>query len=76
LLDSVMLRAAKDYISPVSIAYVCAAMGDKNTAFEQLDRAVADRDPNVLGLKSNPAFDNLRDDDRYRALLRKMGLDG
>ena len=76
LLDSVMLRAAKDYISPVSIAYVCAAMGDKNAAFEQLDRAVADRDPNVLGLKSNPAFDSLRDDDRYLALLRKMGLDG
>jgi len=75
LLDSVMLRAARDYISPVSIAYVCAAMGDRNAAFEHLDQAIADRDPNVLGLKSNPAFDSLRDDDRYRALLRKMQLD-
>ena len=76
LLDSVMLRAAKDYISPVSIAYVCAAMGDNNAAFENLDKAIADRDPNVLGLRSNPAFDGLRGDERYRALLRKMGLDG
>jgi hypothetical protein len=75
VLDSIMLRAAHDYISPVSIAYVCAAMGDNDCAFEQLDRAIADRDPNVLGLKSNPLFDGLRGDERYMALLRKMQLD-
>jgi serine/threonine-protein kinase len=73
-LDSIMLRAAHDYISPVSIAYVFAALGDKNAAFEHLDQAISDRDPNVLGLKSNPVFDGLRDDARYRALLRKMQL--
>jgi hypothetical protein len=69
-----MLRAAHDYISPVSIAYVFAALGDNNAAFEHLDQAIADRDPNVLGLKSNPVFDGLRDDARYQALLRKMQL--
>jgi serine/threonine-protein kinase len=74
LLESVMLRAARDYISPVSIAYVCAAMGDKDAAFMHLDKAIGDRDPNVLGLKSNPAFDGLRGDERYKALLRKMQL--
>jgi serine/threonine-protein kinase len=73
-LDSIMLRAAHDYISPVSIAYVFAALGDKNAAFEHLDQAISDRDPNVLGLKSNPAFDGLRSDARYQALLRKMQL--
>jgi Tfp pilus assembly protein PilF len=73
-LDSIMLRAANDYISPVSIAYVFAALGDKNAAFEHLDQAISDRDPNVLGLKSNPVFDSLRGDDRYQALLRKMQL--
>jgi tetratricopeptide (TPR) repeat protein len=73
-LDAIMLRASRDYISPVSIAYVFAALGDKNAAFEHLDQAIADRDPNVLGLKSNPAFDTLRQDERYQALLRKMQL--
>ncbi len=73
-LDGIMLRAAHDYISPVSIAYVFAALGDNNAAFEHLDQAIADRDPNVLGLKSNPVFDGLRDDARYQALLRKMQL--
>jgi len=74
-LDAIMLRAAHDYISPVSIAYVFAALGDKNAAFEHLDQAIADRDPNVLGLKSNPVFDGLREDARYQALLRKMQLE-
>jgi serine/threonine-protein kinase len=76
LLEEILHRAAKDYISPVSIAYIYTALGEKDHAFENLDRAIFDRDPNVLGLKTNPVFDSLRDDPRYRALLRKMQLEG
>lgn len=75
MLDDIVRRAASDYISPVSIAYICTLLGDKDRAFENLDRAVYDRDPNVLGLKSNPVFESLRSDERYRALLKKMRLD-
>ena len=60
---------------PVSIAYVCTALGDKDRAFENLDRAIYDRDPNILGLKSNPIFESLRNDERYHAILRKMQLE-
>jgi serine/threonine-protein kinase len=74
LLDKISQRAANDYISPVSIAYICTALGDKDRAFENLDRAVFDRDPNLLGLQSNPIFESLKTDDRYHALLRKMQL--
>jgi serine/threonine protein kinase/Tfp pilus assembly protein PilF len=75
MLDQIERRAASDYISPVSIAYIFTALGDADRAFENLDRAVFDRDPNILGLKSNPIFDSLRGDDRYHALLRKMQLE-
>ncbi|MES1257402.1 MAG: protein kinase [Acidobacteriota bacterium] len=75
MLDEISLKAVSDYISPVSIAYISTALGDKDAAFENLDRAVFDRDPNILGLKSNPIFDSLRDDERYHALLRKMQLE-
>jgi tetratricopeptide (TPR) repeat protein len=74
LLDRITQRAASDYISPVSIAYVCTALGDADRAFENLDRAVFDRDPSLLGLKSNPIFESVRTDPRYRAILRKMQL--
>jgi eukaryotic-like serine/threonine-protein kinase len=75
LLDRITQRAASGYISPVSIAYICTALGDLDRAFENLDRAIFDRDPNLLGLKSNPIFESLRTDDRYHAILRKMQLD-
>ena len=74
MLDEITRRAATDYISPVSIAYICAALGDSARAFENLDRAVLDRDPSILGLKSNPIFEPLRTDERFLALLRKMQL--
>jgi serine/threonine-protein kinase len=75
LLDNIGRRSVSQYISPVSIAYIWTALGDKNRAFEHLDRAISDRDPNVVGLKSNPIFESLRDDERYYALIRKLQLE-
>ena len=75
MLQQINARAATEYISPVSIAYIYAALGDRDSAFEYLDRGIHDRDPNVLGLKSNPMFDGLRQDPRYHALLAKMQLE-
>jgi eukaryotic-like serine/threonine-protein kinase len=75
MLERITLRAVNDYISPVSIAYICTTMGDKDRAFENLDRAIYDRDPSILGLKSNPIFESLRSDERYHAIMRKMQLE-
>jgi serine/threonine-protein kinase len=75
MLAAIIKRSSKEYISPVSIAYVCTALGDHDMAFAHLDQAIHDRDPNILGLKSNPIFDPLREDTRYRALLTKMQLE-
>ncbi len=75
MLAVILKRSAHEYISPVSIAYICTALGDFDAAFGHLDRAIHDRDPNILGLKSNPIFDGLREDARYHALLKKMQLE-
>jgi serine/threonine-protein kinase len=75
LLAAISQRSSQEYISPVSIAYVHTALGDYDAAFAHLDRAVQDRDPNILGMKSNPIFDPIRDDARYHALLAKMQLE-
>jgi serine/threonine protein kinase/tetratricopeptide (TPR) repeat protein len=75
MLDDISRKALTEYISPVSIAYICTALGDTDGAFENLDKAIFDRDPNILGLKSNPIFEGLRQDERYHALLRKMQLE-
>lgn len=74
LLQQVLELAGREYVSPVSIAYIYAALGDSDAAFAQLRTAADDRDPNLLGLKTHPAFDNLRNDSRYTELLRAMHL--
>ena len=74
LLQQVLELAEREYVSPVSIAYIYAALGDHDGAFTQLQIAAQDRDPNLLGLKSNPSFDSLREDPRYSALLASMKL--
>ena len=60
--------------SPVVFASVYAALGDKEQAFEWLEKAFAERHPGLRGLKTNPHFDGLRSDPRFADLLRRMGL--
>ncbi len=60
--------------SPVSIAKAYAKLGEKDKAFEWLEKAYAERDGQLTNLKTNYSFNNLRTDPRYKDLLRRMGL--
>jgi adenylate cyclase len=62
------------YVSPVSRAWVYIGLGDFDAAFEWLDRAVDDGDPHILHFPSKPAYDPMRQDPRFSALLRRMRL--
>jgi tetratricopeptide (TPR) repeat protein len=56
------------------IAEVYAYRGEKDRAFEWLERARRQRDSGLGGLRSDPFFANLHGDPRWDAFLRKMGL--
>lgn len=49
-------------------------LGERDRAFDLLNRAYDLRSTRLLELKVEPWFDPLRDDARFGALLRKMGL--
>ena len=51
-----------------------AGLGDTDAAFAWLARACDERDLHVAGLDAFPAFDGLREDARFAALLRRMLL--
>ena len=62
-------RYGIEYSPPVEIAWVYAALGDRNKAFEWLDRARAAH--MFLGFpRLDPRYDQLRSDPRFAALLR------
>jgi hypothetical protein len=48
--------------------------GDKDKAFNYLEKAYAEKSGFLLHLKEALAFDSLRADPRYADLLKRMGL--
>ena len=58
------------------IAEVYAYRGDKDRAFEWLERARRQRDPGLAGLRKDPLLTNLQDEPRWKAFLHTMGLAG
>jgi tetratricopeptide (TPR) repeat protein len=50
------------------------AAGQMDAAFEQLDRALAVRDPSLVHLAVGPQWDSLRGDRRFEDRLKEMGL--
>jgi tetratricopeptide (TPR) repeat protein len=55
-------------------AALYAVAGDKDQAFEMLERAYNRHELWLVYLKVDPAWDNLRSDPRYLNLLHRVGL--
>jgi tetratricopeptide (TPR) repeat protein len=58
----------------VQIAGVYAGLGEKDKAFEWLERGYGERNRFMLDLKVGHYWEGLRADARYTALLKKIGL--
>jgi TolB-like protein/DNA-binding winged helix-turn-helix (wHTH) protein/Tfp pilus assembly protein PilF len=61
------------YVSPYTMATLYAGLGDKDRAFELLDKAYSERSLD-LSLQADLRLDNLRLDPRFQQLLGRMGL--
>lgn len=72
--DRLIERSKTSFVSPMSLALVNLGLGDIDEVFRQLDRGVAGHVPGVVLVTVDPLFDPLRQDARYRALLRRMNL--
>ena len=49
-------------------------MGNKREAVQYLQAAYDQRADGLLQMEDNAAFNNLRDDPKFRALIAKVGL--
>jgi TolB-like protein/Tfp pilus assembly protein PilF len=69
------LRAER-YVSPVLDAQILAAMGDRDGALAAAERAVEGRATDAVWLGARPAFDAVRGEPRFQALITRMDLAG
>ena len=66
--------AKQRYVSPYNNAIVYVGLGDKNRAFEWLNKADEERNDYLIYLKCEPMFDPVRSDPRFAELVRRIGL--
>jgi tetratricopeptide (TPR) repeat protein len=58
----------------VAMAILYTSLGDREKAFAMLEKAYAARNPRLQDLKIDKGLDPLRDDPRFKDLLRRIGL--
>ena len=71
-LDRLIAKSGHDCAYCVAAVY--AWRGEKDKAFEWLERAFVLHESNLTDIKDTPEFDSLRSDARYSALMHKMNL--
>jgi len=68
-----LLRGNPDLITTPLIHFMVLA-GDHERALDYLDRAYESRSSVCTTLKGSPMWDNLRDEPRFQALVKKLGF--
>jgi hypothetical protein len=74
LVDQAGERAAAGYVPPTTFALAHVGLGEWDLACHWLNKAIDGRDPIIMPIKTFPFLDPVRDDARFKALLRKMRL--
>ncbi len=68
------LQTGEQRVSPSELSILYTALGDKEAAFQSLEKAFAEHDLQLQYLKVESSLDDLRDDPRFQELLRKVGF--
>ncbi len=63
----------KHHIS-LKLAMIHLALGEKETAYELLNKAVEEHDIDLIAIKIDPRFKSLHNDQKFKEFLAKLGL--
>jgi TolB-like protein len=74
LLDDLLARREREHVPPRCLVFLYAALGNRDLAFEWLERAYEAHDPGLLVMRVMPLFEPLRSDPRFKRMLRQIGI--
>jgi serine/threonine-protein kinase len=76
ILEELLTQAKQRYVQSQEISLVYMGLGDKDKAFEFLEKAYQEKTAgSILLLKVAPWLDPLRSDPRFTALMKNVGLE-
>jgi hypothetical protein len=67
-------RSAGRYVSPMDLAVLYAQLGRREETLRLLEEGYRQHSPLLLWVQSEPAFDFLHGEERYRAVVKGIGL--
>ncbi|MGH7726398.1 MAG: protein kinase domain-containing protein [Candidatus Eiseniibacteriota bacterium] len=76
VLESLKARARREHVSGYSVAIVYLGLGDRDRAFDWLERSFRNRDEDLVALAQDPLLAPLRGDPRFRSLIQRIDLPG
>jgi TolB-like protein/Tfp pilus assembly protein PilF len=74
VLQKLEAYAKERYVSPLEFAWIQFALGKIDLGFSWLQKAMEDRSFDLISIKVDPRFDTLKDDARFDAIARRMGV--
>jgi len=74
IIDELARSSKSGNVSPYYIAGIYSTLGERDQAFEWLEKAYQLRDSELTWIMIDQSLDNIRSDPRYADLLRRMGL--
>lgn len=71
---TIAARSKDEWASAIWLARLAARIGERERAFEWLEKAFEERLPGLVFLGIHPDFDSLRQDSRYMEFVRRLGV--
>ena len=72
ILAGLLEESKQKYIPWAHVAVIYAGLRETDRALTALEQAYQLRDPDMVGLKVDPAFDSLHSDPRFQELIRRV----
>jgi tetratricopeptide (TPR) repeat protein len=74
VIDELKQLSQQRYVSPYFVAVVYAGLQDDDEAFTWLEKAYQEHHPYLILMDVEPVFDRIRNDSRFIALKKRVGL--
>lgn len=74
ILGQLKERSLQTYVQPMWVAVIHIALGEKDQAFDWMQKAYDDRSAWLVYGKVDPLFDDVRTDARFNGLMQRVGL--
>jgi TolB-like protein/tetratricopeptide (TPR) repeat protein len=75
ILDTLFVVNKQEHVSPFFFALVYTGLNDKENALQWLEKSYEEKSGSVRYLKMEPRLQSLRNEPRYTALMKKIGLE-